>query len=59
VMRLDLRKPRSAPGTFRPLLAGSDRPFFARSIRARALILASPERVPELEALARDADKGI
>ena len=54
--RLKFRKPCSATGTLRPLLAGGDRRSAARSARARALILSSPERMPELAALARDSD---
>ena len=54
--RPKLCKPRSVTETLRPLLAGGDRRSIARSARVRALILASPERIPELAALTRDAD---
>ena len=42
--------------SLRPLLAGGDRRSIARSNRARALVLARPERVAEVAALAKDAD---
>jgi hypothetical protein len=40
----------------RPLLAGGDRRSIADTERARAIILADPERVGELASLARDPD---
>lgn len=42
--------------SLRPLLAGGDRRSIAGSNRVLALILASPERVAEVAALALDAD---
>lgn len=42
--------------SLRPLLAGDDRRSVARSARAKAIVLAEPDRVSELAALALDVD---